>query len=85
MVINLTAQARTFVGTGFYPQAHKKHTTNLLLEGLQQTFDDTLIDEALRVVMHQNNLELKATVFHSCEDTPVESTFRRLCLPPLPP
>lgn len=50
IVFRQTAQARIYFGTGFNTQEHKTHTSSFLIEGLQQIFDGTLIDEASWVV-----------------------------------
>lgn len=39
MVTNLITQAMIQFGNGFKHREHQKHTTNLLLEGLQHIFD----------------------------------------------
>lgn len=72
MTINLTAQANICFGTDFNAQEHKMHTANFLLEGRQQIFNGTLIDEASRVMMRQNDPELNANVFCALEATPAE-------------
>lgn len=53
MIINITAQARTYFSTRFNPREHKQSTADFVLEGLHQISDGTLIDEASRVVLCQ--------------------------------
>lgn len=76
MVIKLTDQAH--FGTDSYPQEHNKHTLSLLLEGLHQIFDSTLIGEALHVVMRPNYPEINATVFHPSKVTPTEGDIPKV-------
>lgn len=69
MVINLTAQARTYFNISFKPPEHKNNTASFSLEVLQQIFDGTRVDEVSRVVMRPNYPELKTMVFHLREIT----------------
>mmetsp|Transcript_23897 Transcript_23897/g.45413 ORF Transcript_23897/g.45413 Transcript_23897/m.45413 type:complete len:118 (+) Transcript_23897:121-474(+) len=72
MVINMTAQACMYFGTSINPHEQKKRAASFLLEGRQQIFDGTLINEASGVVMRPNDPELKTTIVHPREATPAK-------------
>lgn len=52
-MIDMTAQGR--ICSSFNHHEHKKHTAQFMLEGMRQIFNDTLIDEASRLLMRPND------------------------------
>lgn len=74
MVVNLTAQARIHYGTGFNTQEHKKHIARYVLDGLQQIFNGTLVNEESRVQMCMNDSELKEETLAEGEVPAINTT-----------